>query len=80
LKRKRKIFTNASGMPRLTHIERVYKLADETSPPGGADLKILAAACFVHDIGRRGEMRSCGKKNISHEEKRRRTGGKIFLT
>ena len=63
----KKYFTNASGCHDWTHIERVYKLAMNIGRAEGADLKILAAACLLHDIGRREEMRSCGK--ISHEEK-----------
>jgi uncharacterized domain HDIG len=57
----KKYFVNASGCHDWTHIERVYKLAMNIGRQEGADLKILAAACLLHDIGRRAEFVSRGK-------------------
>jgi uncharacterized protein len=57
----KKYFVNASGCHDWTHVERVYNLAMNIGKKEGADLNILAAACLLHDIGRREEMKSHGK-------------------
>jgi uncharacterized protein len=72
----KKYFTNASGCHDWTHIERVYKLAMNIGKQEGADLKILAAACFLHDIGRRAEFASRGK--LRHEAIGAEQAGKIL--
>jgi uncharacterized protein len=61
----KKYFVNASGCHDWTHVERVYNLAMNIGKKEGADLNILAAACFLHDIGRRAEFSSRGK--LRHE-------------
>jgi len=61
----KKYFTGASGCHDWTHIERVHKLAMNIGRQEGADLNILAAATFLHDIGRRAEFASRGK--LRHE-------------
>jgi uncharacterized protein len=61
----KKYFTGASGCHDWTHIERVHKLAMNIGRQEGADLNVLAAAVFLHDIGRRAEFASRGK--LRHE-------------
>jgi uncharacterized protein len=53
-------FYNAFGCHDWTHVERVHNLAMKIGRKEGADLSILSAATYLHDIGRRDEMKSKG--------------------
>ncbi len=73
----KKFFVGASGCHDWTHVERVYNLAMNIGKQERADLSILAAACLLHDIGRKAEMKSRGK--FCHAEKGAELAGKILL-
>ncbi len=57
----RAYFRGASGCHDFSHVERVYKLAMNIGRQEKADLLILGAACWLHDIGRKKEMDSRGR-------------------
>ena len=73
----RKFFVGASGCHDWTHVERVYNLAMNIGKQEKADLSILGAACLLHDIGRKAEMKSRGK--FCHAEKGAELASKILL-
>lgn len=75
-KKAQKFFIGASGCHDWTHVERVYNLAMNIGKKEKADLAILTAACFLHDIGRREEMASRGK--FCHAEKGAELAAKIL--
>ncbi|MDA3815610.1 MAG: HD domain-containing protein, partial [Patescibacteria group bacterium] len=60
------LFKNASGCHDWTHVERVTKLALRIGRKESADLDILEVASFLHDIGRKEEMKNKG--NFCHAE------------
>ncbi len=63
----KKYFIGASGCHDWSHIDRVRNLALHIGKKEKADLKVLEAACLLHDIGRKEEMDSNGK--FCHAEK-----------
>lgn len=73
----KKFFIGASGCHDWTHVERVYNLAMNIGKQEKADLSILAAACLLHDIGRKAEMKSRGK--FCHAEKGAELANKILF-
>jgi uncharacterized protein len=60
-------FVSSSGCHDWSHIERVYNLSLKIAKTEKADINILRIAAYLHDIGRREEMRSKGK--IDHAER-----------
>lgn len=63
----KEFFIGASGCHDWTHVERVRNLAIKIGKKEKADLLILEAAAYLHDIGRKEEMDTKGK--ICHAEK-----------
>jgi uncharacterized protein len=53
-------FIGASGCHDWTHVERVRVQALRLARQEGADLAVVEAAAFLHDIGRKAEMDSKG--------------------
>lgn len=53
-------FVSASGCHDWTHVERVRNLGLRIAKEEGADLFILELAAYLHDIGRKEEMKSKG--------------------
>lgn len=72
----KKFFKNSSGCHDWTHVERVKKLAFKIAKAEGADLDIVELAVYLHDIGRRREMKNRG--NLCHAEEGARLA-KIIL-
>lgn len=66
----------ASGCHDWTHVERVYNLALRIGKEEKADLGVVRAAAYLHDIGRKQEMKSRGK--IDHAEAGMKLAGKIL--
>jgi uncharacterized protein len=60
-------FSSAKFSHDWEHTERVYRLCMHIGPSEGADLDVLAAAAFLHDIGRTHQDRAKG--SICHAEK-----------
>jgi len=56
----KKYFIGASGCHDWTHVERVRNLAMHIGKEEGADLFVLEIAAFLHDIGRKEEMKAKG--------------------
>ena len=56
----KKFFVGASGCHDWTHVDRVRNLALHIGKKEKADLFILEIAALLHDIGRKGEMKSKG--------------------
>ncbi len=73
----KKFFVGASGCHDWTHVERVHNLALNIGKQEKADLSVLAVACWLHDIGRKAEMKSRGK--FCHAEKGSELARKILL-
>ena len=48
----RKYFKNSQISHRWDHTLRVYRLCEMIGPKGGADMTVLLAAAYLHDIGR----------------------------
>ncbi|PLX27876.1 phosphohydrolase [Candidatus Parcubacteria bacterium] len=65
-KKAKRYFKNASGCHDWAHVERVHNLAMHIAKKEGADLLVVELATYLHDIGRKREMRSKGK--ICHAE------------
>jgi len=59
-------FVGASSCHDWTHIERVYNLAIKIAKKEGANIDIVKASVYLHDIGRKEEMNKKGK--ICHAE------------
>ncbi len=57
----RKYFIGASGCHDWTHVERVRNLAMRIGKEESADLFVLEIASYLHDIGRKEEMKVKGK-------------------
>ncbi len=72
----KKYFKNASGCHDWTHVERVRTLALEIGKKEKADLEVLEIASFLHDIGRKKEMRNKGK--FCHAENGEKIAKKIL--
>lgn len=66
-KEARGYFNGASGCHDWSHIERVRKMALHIGRVEKADLELLEVAVFLHDIGRKEEMKSKGL--FCHAEK-----------
>jgi uncharacterized protein len=73
----KKFFVGASGCHDWSHVQRVHDLAMRIGKIERADLSILSVACFLHDIGRREEMKSRGR--FCHAEKGAKLAKKILL-
>jgi uncharacterized protein len=56
----RKFFVGASGCHDWSHVERVHNLAVRIARSERADLNVVRIAAYLHDIGRRDEMKSKG--------------------
>lgn len=63
----KKYFIGASGCHDWSHVERVYNLATKIAKQENADLFIIQAAAYLHDIGRKEEMN--GKGKICHAQR-----------
>lgn len=59
-------FVSASGCHDWSHVQRVYNLVLRIAKKEKANVGIVKLAAYLHDIGRREEMRSKGK--IDHAE------------
>ena len=66
-KEARTYFKGASCCHDWTHVERVKVLAFKMGKKEKADLKVLAIAALLHDIGRRDEMKNKG--SFCHAER-----------
>ena len=55
-------FSPARGSHDWDHCERVYRLCRRIGATEGADLLVLAAAAYLHDIGRADQDRSAGRR------------------
>lgn len=76
-KEAKKYFVGASGCHDWSHVDRVRNLALHIGKKEKADLKVLEAACLLHDIGRKEEMDSNGK--FCHAEKGAQIAEKFLL-
>jgi uncharacterized protein len=56
----RQHFNNAQVSHAWDHTLRVYRLCERIGPKEGADMKVLLAAAYLHDIGRAGQDASNG--------------------
>ena len=63
----RKFFKGARGSHDWEHTLRVYRLCERIGPVEGADMDVLLAAAYLHDIGRSFQDRSHGA--VCHAEK-----------
>ena len=59
-KKAQSFFVGASGCHDWTHVERVKNLALKMGEKEGAQLDILEVAAYLHDIGRKEEMKQKG--------------------
>lgn len=59
-------FVGASGCHDWSHVERVYNLAVKIAASEKADVEVVKIAAYLHDIGRREEIKSKGK--LEHAE------------
>jgi uncharacterized protein len=60
-------FVGASGCHDWSHVERVYNLSLKIAEKEKANISVVELSAYLHDIGRREEMKSKGK--IDHAEK-----------
>jgi len=74
--RAKKYFDGAKGCHDWSHVERVYNLAVRIAKKEKADLNIVKAAAYLHDIGRNEEI--IGKGKICHARKGSELAGKIL--
>ena len=72
----KKFFVGASGCHDWTHVERVRNLAIHIGKKEGADLFVLELAAYLHDIGRKKEMRNKGR--ACHAEEGAKIARKIL--
>jgi uncharacterized protein len=63
----KKFFVDASGCHDWSHVERVYNLALRIAKKEKADIGIIKLVAYLHDVGRREEMKSKGE--VDHAEK-----------
>jgi len=63
----RSCFDNASGSHDWDHTLRVFRLCEILGPAENADMEVLGAAAYLHDIGRASQDASNGA--ICHAEK-----------
>ena len=63
----RSCFNKASGSHDWDHTTRVFRLCEMMGPPENADMDVLGAAAYLHDIGRAAQDSSNGA--ICHAEK-----------
>ena len=70
-------FIGASGCHDWSHVERVHNLALRIASEEKADINIVAIAAYLHDIGRKEDMKTKGK--IDHAEKGAELADKILL-
>lgn len=75
-KEAQKYFKGASGCHDWSHVERVYILAMRIGKVEKADLGVLEIASYLHDVGRKEEMRLKG--NFCHAEKGAQIADKIL--
>ncbi len=62
----RKHFNNSQVSHAWDHTIRVYRLCEKIGHKEGADLTVLLAAAYLHDIGRAGQDASSG--NVCHAQ------------
>ncbi len=60
-------FIGASGCHDWNHVDRVYNLAIKIGKKEGANMDIIKIATYLHDIGRKEEMKCKG--NFCHAER-----------
>lgn len=60
-KEAKKYFVGASGCHDWSHVDRVRNLALHIGKKEKADLKVLEAACLLHDVARKEDMETKGK-------------------
>ena len=72
----KEFFVNSSGCHDWTHVERVRNLAIKIGKKEKANLLLVEAAAYLHDIGRKEEMDTKGK--ICHAEKGMELAGEIL--
>lgn len=65
--RAKEYFAGAKGCHDWSHVERVYNLAVKIAKKEKADLNVVKAAAYLHDIGRNEEIISKGR--ICHAQK-----------
>jgi uncharacterized protein len=65
--RARRLFDGMRGSHGWEHVERVARLCARVGEAEGADMEVLLAAAYFHDIGRAEETRAEGK--ICHAER-----------
>lgn len=63
----RKCFDNANGSHKWDHTLRVLRLCEKIGPAEDADMDVLTAAAYLHDIGR--HFQDASKGTICHAEK-----------
>ena len=71
----RKCFDKASGSHDWDHTLRVLKLCDMIGPVENADMTVLRAAAYLHDIGR--GLQDASNGTICHAEKGAQMAGPI---
>lgn len=74
----KKYFVRAKGCHDWSHVERVHDLAVKIAKKEKADLNIVRAAAYLHDIGRNEEIASKGK--FCHAEKGSELAVRILKT
>ncbi len=75
-KEAREFFVGASGCHDWTHVARVRNLAMHIGKKEKANLFVLELAAFLHDIGRKEEMKAKGK--FCHAEEGAKMAGRIL--
>ena len=70
------VFANAAGSHDWQHSLRVHKLCLRIGPKEGADMTVLEAAAYLHDIGRLAQDKSNG--SLCHAEKGAQLAEKII--
>lgn len=63
----REFFVGASGCHDWSHVERVHDLAVRLAKKEKADVGVVRLAAYLHDIGRREEMKSKGRLDHAEE-------------
>lgn len=77
-KEARQFFVGSSGCHDWSHVERVHALAVRIARAEKADVMAVRIAAYLHDIGRREEMKSRGK--LDHAEEGKKLAAKILAS